>query len=399
MKKMVKIKDSINEGKFTLIDVIFLVIIFSLLSIAVTTFIYKKKRIYTNTNDIDKVYNQIIDNYYEEVNKDELAESAIDGMMNYLGEKYSIYLDKNSADYLNNELDGKYKGIGIVAYQNKDGIFVDDVMKNSPADSAGIQVGDKITHYDGNKVDSNTKLIDLVTYIQEHDEVSLSISRRDSDILINLRTTDIDNPVVSSKLLTNNEDNYGYIYLESFTGASSIQFKNALDELEKNNLKGLIIDLRSNKGGYLEQAHAISSMFVRKGKVLYSIKDRYSDDIKYDDTEEHREYPVVVLVNEMTASASELLAISLKESYGAVLVGTKTYGKGKVQQTSNIGDSSMIKYTTATWYSPNHNNIDGQGIRPGYTVQLSRTFIKNPIDKNDNQLKKALSVLVGLQNE
>ena len=115
MKKVVKIKDSINEGKFTLIDVIFLVIVFSLLSIAVTTFIYKKKRIYTNTNDIDKVYNQIVDNYYEEVNKDELAESAIDGMMNYLGEKYSIYLDKNSADYLNNELDGKYKGIGIVA--------------------------------------------------------------------------------------------------------------------------------------------------------------------------------------------------------------------------------------------------------------------------------------------
>ena len=194
----------------------------------------------------------------------------------------------------------------------------------------------------------------------------------------------------------NHNDNYGYIYLESFTGASSIQFKNALDELEKNDLKGLIIDLRTNKGGYLEQSHAIASMFVRKGKILYSIKDRNTDDIKYDDTDEHREYPVVVLVNSMTASASELLAISLKESYGAILVGTTTYGKGKIQQTSNIGDSSMIKYTTATWYSPNHNNIDGQGIRPSYTVKLSRAYIKNPIDKNDDQLKKGLSVLVGL---
>lgn len=399
MKKMVKIKDSINEGRFTLIDVIFLVIIFSLLSIAITTFIFKKKRINTNTNDIDKVYNQIIDNYYEEVNKQELAESAIDGMMNYLGEKYSIYLDKDSTNHLNNELDGKYRGIGIVALQNKDGIYVDDILKNSPADSAGIQVGDKITHYAGNKVDESTKLNDIVEYIKEHDEVALTISRNGSDILINLRTTDIDNPVVSSKLLTNDNDNYGYIYLESFTGASATQFKNALDELEKNDLKGLIIDLRSNKGGYLEQAHAISSMFIRKGKVLYSIKDRYTDDIKYDDTEEHREYPVVVLVNNLTASASELLAISLKESYGAILVGTTTYGKGKVQQTSTIGDSSMIKYTTATWYSPNHNNIDGQGIRPGYTVKLSRAYIKNPIDKYDDQLKKGLSVLVGMQNE
>ena len=396
MKKMVKIKDSVNEGKFTIIDVIFLVIIFSLLSIAITTFIFKKKRIAVANNDIDKVYNQIINNYYEEVDKDELSKSAIDGMMNYLGEKYSIYLDKDSTNQLNNELDGKYKGIGIIAVQNKDGIFVDDVMKNSPADSAGLQPGDKITYYSGNKIDSNTKLIELLDYIKENDEVALTIKRNDSDILINLRTTDIDNPVVSSKLLTSDNDNYGYIYLESFTGASSIQFKNALDELEKNDLKGLIIDLRTNKGGYLEQSHAIASMFVRKGKILYSIKDRNTDDIKYDDTDEHREYPVVVLVNSMTASASELLAISLKESYGAILVGTTTYGKGKIQQTSNIGDSSMIKYTTATWYSPNHNNIDGQGIRPSYTVKLSRAYIKNPIDKNDDQLKKGLSVLVGL---
>lgn len=396
MKKMVKIKDSVNEGKFTIIDVIFLVIIFSLLSIAITTFIFKKKRIAVANNDIDKVYNQIINNYYEEVDKDELSKSAIDGMMNYLGEKYSIYLDKDSTNQLNNELDGKYKGIGIVAVQNKDGIFVDDVMKNSPADSAGLQPGDKITYYSGNKIDSNTKLIELLDYIKENDEVALTIKRNDSDILINLRTTDIDNPVVSSKLLTSDNNNYGYIYLESFTGASSIQFKNALDELEKNDLKGLIIDLRTNKGGYLEQSHAIASMFVRKGKILYSIKDRNTDDIKYDDTDEHREYPVVVLVNSMTASASELLAISLKESYGALLVGTTTYGKGKIQQTSNIGDSSMIKYTTATWYSPNHNNIDGQGIRPSYTVKLSRAYIKNPIDKNDDQLKKGLSVLVGL---
>jgi carboxyl-terminal processing protease len=394
MKKMGDIKDSATENRFTLIDVIFLVLIFSLLSIAVTTFIFKKKRTVTYNNDIDKVYNQIIDNYYEEVNKDELASSAIDGMMNYLGEKYSIYLDKNSAEYLNNELDGKYKGIGIIAYQDSTGIYVDDVMKNSPADSAGIQIGDKITYYADNKIDQSTKLDDILDYIKNHDEVALTITRNNSDILINLRTTDIDNPVVSSKLLTSGEDNYGYIYLESFTGASSIQFKNALDELEKNELKGLIIDVRSNKGGYLEQAHAIASMFIRKGKILYSVKDRYTDEIKYDDSEEHREYPVVVLVNSVTASASELLAISLKESYGAILVGTKTYGKGKVQQTSNIGDSSMIKYTTATWYSPNHNNIDGQGIRPGFEVKLNRAYLKNPIDKNDNQLKKALRVLV-----
>ena len=394
MKKIGEIKEKFSIGRFTLLDVIFLVIIFSLLSITITTFIYRKRSINQSTNDINKVYDQIVSNYYEEVNKDELAESAIDGMMKYLGEKYSIYMDASSTDSLNNELDGKYRGTGIIAELNKDGLFVHDIMVNSPAETAGIHVGDKITYYNGTKVDSSTSLNDFVKYVREHDEVSLTIQRNDSDILINLRTTEIDNLVVSSKLLTNDEDNYGYIYLESFSSAATNQFKAALEELEKSDIKGLIIDVRSNKGGYLEQANGIASMFVRKGKTLYSVKDRYNDKVYFDESEEHREYPVVVLVNGLTASSSELLAISLKESYGAILVGTKTFGKGKIQQTSNIGDSSMIKYTTATWYSPNHNNIDGQGIRPGYTVELSKEYVKNPIDKNDNQLKKALRVLV-----
>ena len=396
MKKIDEIKEKFSIGRFNILDVIFLVVIFSLLSITITTFIYRKRMINKPNNDIDKVYDQIINNYYEEVNKDELAESAIDGMMKYLGEKYSIYLDKSSTDSLNNELDGKYKGIGIVALKNDEGVFVNNIYTNSPAEIAGIHVGDQITYYDGKKVDNNTDLDEFVQYIREHDEVALTIHRNDSDVLINLRTTDIDNPVVASKLLTNDEDNYGYIYLESFSSAATNQFKGALEELEKSNIKGLIIDLRSNKGGYLEQANGIASMFIRKGKVLYSIKDRYADTQYYDESEEHREYPVVVLVNGLTASSSELLAISLKESYGAILVGTKTFGKGKIQQTSNIGDSSMVKYTTATWYSPNHNNIDGQGIRPGYTIELSKEYVKNPTDKNDNQLKKGLSVLVGL---
>ena len=396
MKKIDEIKEKFSIGRFNILDVIFLVVIFSLLSITITTFIYRKRMINKPNNDIDKVYDQIINNYYEEVNKDELAESAIDGMMKYLGEKYSIYLDKSSTDSLNNELDGKYKGIGIVALKNDEGVFVNNIYTNSPAEIAGIHVGDQITYYDGKKVDNNTDLDEFVQYIREHDEVALTIHRNDSDVLINLRTTDIDNPVVASKLLTNDEDNYGYIYLESFSSAATNQFKGALEELEKSNIKGLIIDLRSNKGGYLEQANGIASMFIRKGKVLYSIKDRYADTQYFDESEEHREYPVVVLVNGLTASSSELLAISLKESYGAILVGTKTFGKGKIQQTSNIGDSSMVKYTTATWYSPNHNSIDGQGIRPGYTVELSKEYIKRPIDKNDNQLKKGLSVLVGL---
>jgi carboxyl-terminal processing protease len=126
------------------------------------------------------------------------------------------------------------------------------------------------------------------------------------------------------------------------------------------------------------------------------MKDKNEETVFYDKTDEKRTYPIVVLVNSLTASASEMLAMSLKESYGAILVGTQTYGKRKIQQTSNVGTSSMIKYTTATWYSPNHNCIDGVGIKPSYTAVLTKDYYYNPIDANDSQLTKGLSVLVEL---
>ena len=397
MKKIGNFQTKSSIGTFTILDVVFIVIIFSLLSIAITTFIFKKITKNSNTSEIDKVYNQIIDSYYEEVNQEELKESAIDGMMKYLGEKYSIYMDKASTDYLNNELDGKYKGIGVVIAFTNGVATIDNVIKNSPADISGIEVGDIILSYDSIKITKDTNLNDMVEYIKNHNQVSFSIRRASGDVVINVSTTDIDNPVVSSRLFSGDDDKkYGYIYLESFSGASYVQFRNALDELEKNSLNGLIIDLRTNKGGYLDQAESIASMFLSKGKVIYSMKDKHEEIVVYDKTDEKRTYPIVILVNGYTASSSELLTMALKESYGAVVVGTNTYGKGKIQQTSSVNDSSMIKYTTATWYSPNHNCIDGVGIKPSYTAVLDKSYYYNPIDSNDGQLTKALSILIEL---
>lgn len=397
MKKLVYLKNSDGGITFNLVDVIFIVLIFSLLSIAITTFIFNKQKKNSSTNDIDKVYNQIVNSYYEEVNQEELKESAIDGMMKYLNEKYSIYMDKDSTDYLTNELDGKYKGIGIIAARTSDGIFINEVIKNSPADISGLEVNDQILSYDGNIISETTDLNEMVEYIKSHNEIYFTIRRASGDVVINVKTTDIDNPVVSSSLFTNDDSGkYGYIYLDSFSGNSYVQFRNALEDLEKNDIKGLIIDLRSNKGGYLEQAEEISSLFLSKGKVIYTMKDRNEETTVYDKTDDKRKYPIVVLVNGYTASSSELLALALKESYGAILVGTQTYGKGKIQQTSNIGDSSMIKYTTATWYSPNHNCIDGVGIKPSYTVILDKSYYYNPISSNDSQLTKGLDILIEL---
>ena len=395
MKKIRDLKEDINVVRFNIVDMIFIVVIFSLISIIITTFTIKHNKLNKPSNTIDEAYNQIVNNYYQDVNRDELANSAIDGMMNYLNEKYSVYMNDNQMNILNDELDGTYKGIGVIAEQKKDGIYVYNVFKNSPADKAGMRIGDKLLKVD--EIDATTTpLADVVSYIQSHDDISFILSRDNEEVIVNVTTTNIDNPVVNSKLLTDDNNNYGYIYLESFSGASSTQFRNALDELEKNDIKGLIIDLRSNKGGYIEQASNIANMFIKEGKKLYSYKEKNKEIDIIDTTSEERSYPIVVIVNSTTASSSELLTMALKESYGALTVGVKTYGKGRTQEITKLSDNANIKYTTGLWYSPNHNNIDGVGIKPSYIVDLNKEYYKNPIDKNDNQLAKALSILIKL---
>ena len=396
MKRIDKLKEKMSVEKFNLLDVIFLIIIFSLISIAATTFVQRKNKISQATNSIDSVYNEILSNYYEDVDKEGLASSAIEGMMKYLNEKYSIYMGEDATNSLKDTLDGTYKGIGVVVKQSEGKLIIYNIFKNSPADKAGLQVDDQIVSLDDIKVTEETDLSEVVKYIREHNDIAFGIKRYDSDLLINVTTADIDDPVVSTKLLSNKDSNYGYIRLSVFSKSSSTQFKNSLEELEKNDIKGLIIDLRSNTGGYVEQAGNIAKMFTNKNKVIYSLKEKNEVEVFKDDDDEERGYPVVILVNSGTASAAELLSLSLKESYGAILVGTTTFGKGRIQGTADITNSRKIKLTTGKWYSPNNNNIDGVGIRPSYEVELTKDYYINPTDKNDSQLTKGLSVLVEL---
>ena len=396
MKRIDIIKEKMSIERFNLTDVVFLIIIFSLISIAITTFIFRRNRIYQATNSIESVYNEILSNYYEDVNKEELASSAIEGMMDYLNEKYSTYMGEDATHSLNETLDGTYKGIGVVVQKNDKGLFIYNIFKNSPADNAGLQVNDQIVSLDDMRITKDSNLNDVVKYIREHDSIAFGIKRNESDLLINVNTADIDDPVVSTKLLSNKDTNYGYLRLAVFSKTSATQFKNSLEELEKNDIKGLIIDLRSNTGGYVEQAGEIVKMFTNKNKVIYSFKEKNNTEVFKDDDDTERNYPVVILVNSGTASAAELLSLSLKEAYGAILVGTTTYGKGRIQGTANITDNRKIKLTTGKWYSPNNNNIDGVGIVPSYVVELPNEYFKNPVDKNDSQLTKGLGVLVEL---
>lgn len=392
LKKRFNVKDSKNN--FKLNEVIIITLSFSVIfSFLTGYFIYRKYNgNSTNTNDIIKTYNKILDTYYEEVDKNALADSAIDGMMNYLNEKYSEYLDKDSALSLNDKLDGSYKGIGIQIGKRNNIIQIINVFIDTPAEKAGLQAGDVIKVIDGEDV-SKYQLSKLVELIQDKDTTTMLVERNGKELEFKINIKEIDNPVVTYSIFNRNDKKIGYIYLSSFSKSSYDQIKKSLNNLEKQEIDSLIFDVRGNTGGYLNSVTDILELFIKKGKVLYSLEEKSSKTIIYDESDEKRTYPIVVLIDNASASASEILASSLKESYGAVLVGVNTYGKGKVQQTSTLNDDSMVKYTTAKWYTPNGNSIDEIGIKPGVYVELTEKYANNPSDETDDQLQKAIDVV------
>lgn len=392
LKKRFNVKDSKNN--FKLNEVIIITLSFSVIfSFLTGYFIYRKYNgNSTNTNDIIKTYNKILDTYYEEVDKNALADSAIDGMMNYLNEKYSEYLDKDSALSLNDKLDGSYKGIGIQIGKRNNIIQIINVFIDTPAEKAGLQAGDVIKVIDGEDV-SKYQLSKLVELIQDKDTTTMLVERNGKELEFKINIKEIDNPVVTYSIFNRNDKKIGYIYLSSFSKSSYDQIKKSLNNLEKQEIDSLIFDVRGNTGGYLNSVTDILELFIKKGKVLYSLEEKSNKTIIYDESNEKRTYPIVVLIDNASASASEILASSLKESYGAVLVGVNTYGKGKVQQTSTLNDDSMVKYTTAKWYTPNGNSIDEIGIKPGLYVELTEKYANNPSDETDDQLQKAIDVV------
>ena len=179
-----------------------------------------------------------------------------------------------------------------------------------------------------------------------------------------------------------------------FSKTLSDQVNNALNDMETQGMQKLIIDLRNNTGGYLESAEATANLFLEKGKLIYSLENKDAKASYYDETDAHKTYPIVILLNENSASASEILAAALKDSYGygVTFVGTTSYGKGLVQQTYDLSDGSMAKYTSARWLRPNGNCINGVGLKPDYEVAKEdiRDEAGYPID---NQLQKAIEVI------
>ena len=350
------------------------------------------------SNDLSKfvdTYYAIKDNYYGELDNEKLVDSAIKGMISAIGDEYTSYSDTDDADNFKQTVSGIYEGIGCTVGVNLDNkIVVVDMFKDSPAEKAGLKVGDIIIKIDGEDFVGKSST-DMSNYVKfsKNSKVVLTIIRDEETMELDVERKKIEIPYVSGEVITKDDMKIGYIDISLFSSTIYDQFKRELEKLEKENISGLVIDVRGNSGGYLSGVTDILNLFLKKGDVIYQLESGNKKQIKKDTTKEKRDYPVAVLVNGGSASASEILASVIKESYNGFVVGTKTYGKGTVQQTTTLPDGSMVKYTVQKWLTPNGNWVNEVGVEPTYTVELDISYAENPIMENDNQLQKAIELV------
>ena len=346
-------------------------------------------------NEIKNVYNTILNEYINSIDKEMLKDAAINGMFTVLGDKHSIYFNEKESESFQDQLNGYFYGMGTSVYQKKgDLVTINEVYKNSPASKAGLKKGDKYLKINGKDVRKfSSEEISEEIKGTNGQEFTLTLQRENKEINVKVTTGKVAIPSVNTKIITKNNKKIGYIEISIFASNTDEQLKEALAKMKKNNIKDLILDLRYNQGGQLDTAINITSEFLNKGTPIIQISNKKETNIKYSHGNNNPKYNIVILINEISASASEVFAAALNEQLGAPLIGEKTYGKGTVQKTKQLSDGSLIKYTIETWKTSKGNNIDKIGIKPTIRVEQSKNYTRTGKDKDDNQLKKAIETI------
>lgn len=339
-------------------------------------------------------YNDIVNNYYDKVNKEELIDAGIKGMINYLDDPYATYFDGTSSTNFNQTLEGNYEGVGIEVTLDNNKVKITKVFADTPAKKAGIKVGDYITKVNGESVEGKS-LSDVVSLIKnaKNKEVEITITRDSQEKTMKVTRTTVDMPYTSSKVYEENGKKIGYLKIEMFSNNITKQVKKELESLKKKNIDKLVIDVRDNPGGYLTQVTEILSLFMTKKDVIYQLQTKNNKEKVYSTSSKATySYPVVVLINENSASASEILASAFKETYNAEIVGVNSYGKGTVQKTGDLNNGDTIKYTVQKWLTPKGNWINEKGVTPTKEVKLELKENEILTEDDDNQLKAAIEL-------
>lgn len=390
-----------NKTTYGLIEVIIFSFIFMLFGIVLGFLLtygkdpYTGKKLPKSIEEFISTYENIKENYYGELDEQKLIDAAISGMVSTINDPYSSYMDESSADEFNEEITGSYVGIGVTIDYSENTNKVIVVNPGDAADKAGMQVGDIIIKVDGTDV-SNLFGDDLANLIrgEEGTKVKVTVKRGEEEVDLNIKRSKIDIISVTSKTVNNNDKKVGIIKISSFSSNTYGQFEKELKKLEKDNIDSLVIDVRDNLGGQLSQARKILNLFFDKKTVLFQIKDS-SETVKIKGTDNKtRDYPVAVIINNSSASASEVVAACFKDNYKkAFIVGDNSFGKGTVQKTVNLKSGSKIKYTVQKWLTPKGDWVEGEGIKPKYKVSNDENYYNNPVDENDKQLKKAIELV------
>lgn len=353
----------------------------------------------TKGNSISKAINNIktiLENYYlNEIDEEKMMDGAIKGYVSAVGDPYTQYFTKEEMEEYRVDLTGNYVGIGIYMAANTRDNTIEVIMpmKGSPAEEAGILAGDVITSVDG--IQYTGEEIDTVASLikgKEGSTVKLQILRNQEIKTFEIKRRKVlTNPIDSKKL----ENNIGYIQITSFDEETANSFETEFKELKNQGITSLIIDLRNNGGGLLDSTLQIADCIVPKGKeLLVTVDKEKKEKIEKAKKDVLIDMKIVVLVNENSASASEVLAGALKDLDEATIVGTTTYGKGVIQELIPFKDGSGLKLTVQEYFTPSRNKINGVGIKPDEVVELPEGV--NPLyvtEENDTQLKKAIEIL------
>lgn len=326
-----------------------------------------------NLDELREVYNSILDDYYKEVDEDALLDGAINGMIQALDDPYALYLNQNEALSFNEQLQGSYNGLGVtIGINTNNQIIIKSIKEDSPADKAGFKVGDIILKMGDKSFDGDNyeeMIYDIRTGGRGEERI-FEIRRGDEQLSITVTLDTVELESVLSTIYEVDDKKVGLILIGNFASNTYSQFLENYKKLEEKGIDSLIIDLRYNGGGYLSSAKQIASLFLEKGSVVFKNTDGKNIETIKTDSDKVIDVPVVLIINEYTASSAEVFASCLAENLKVDIVGVKSYGKGTVQKLMPLTSGAYVKYSVTEWLTADGNKIDGIGVSPTKEVLL-----------------------------
>lgn len=398
-EKKIKTKKAVEENyskKFSVLEMVILISFTALIFMFVGAFVFYKKyqdgkftfSRNNNLKDIQTVYDSLIKDSNNKIDSSSIIESALRGIGENIGDNYTYYIPKNEVPFNNERLDGEFIGLGITVSNNdKNAMTVLKVIESSPAEKSGILVGDLIYKVDDISLDTYS-ISNAITYIKnlkKGNVVKVYILRDNKEIELDIRVDLIENELVTAFEIEKNDKKIGVIKISYFSKNTASQFKKAYKKLD---VDYLIIDLRDNGGGYLSNASNIAGMFLEQDTIIYKIKTKDNVEEIKNQFDKEIDLKTLLLVNENTASSSEMFVAALKENLNSKVVGVRTYGKGYVQKVLELENGGLFKFSAREILTPKGNIIEEKGIAVDKEIELNETSLP------DVQLETAINEIL-----